>query len=157
MLGQSGNSGPARIGGLIRQAQGNRPEMTTIVLAEDDADLRGMYATYLRSAGFNVLEAPDGEQALHLVRAHRPPLLLLDIWMPLMNGFEVLASLRHDSAAACTKVMMLSCLGDADARLECFGVGAAEYLVKGLPLADLLKQVKRSLASRPSEAAPEPS
>jgi len=130
--------------------------MATIVLAEDDADLRALYAAYLRSAGFQVLEAPDGQQALHLVRAHRPPLLLLDIWMPVMNGFEVLDSLRHDAAAASTKVVMLSCLGDADARLQCFGVGAVEYLVKGLPLAELLRQVERSMASRPSEAAPEP-
>jgi DNA-binding response OmpR family regulator len=129
--------------------------MATIVLAEDDADLRALYAAYLRSAGFHVLEAADGQQALHMVRAHRPPLLLLDIWMPVMNGFEVLDGLRNDAAAASTKVVMLSCLGDADARLQCFGVGAVEYLVKGLPLADLLKQVEHSLASRPSEATPE--
>src|ERR1700716_1356086 len=119
--------------------------MRMIVLAEDDSDLRALYATYLRAAGYPVLGACDGQQALDLVRTHRPRLLLLDIWMPMLNGFEVLDNLRNDSAAASTKVVMLSCLGDADARLECFGGGAVDYLVKGLPLADLLTRVEYSL------------
>jgi DNA-binding response OmpR family regulator len=119
---------------------------TTIVLAEDDGDLRAVYAAYLRAAGYEVLEAANGQEALDLVRAHRPGLLLLDIWMPVLNGFEVLDRLRHDAAAGRTKVVMLSCQSDSDARLECFGVGASEYLVKGLSLADLLLHVQRSLA-----------
>jgi len=127
----------------------------TVVLAEDDGDLRAVYATYLRAAGFKVLEAAHGKEALELVREHRPALLLLDIWMPVLNGFEVLDELRHDSAAGHTKVVMLSCQSDSDARLECFGVGASEYLVKGLPLAELLAHVQRNLTV--DELAPEPS
>jgi DNA-binding response OmpR family regulator len=151
MLGQASRRGGIRLDGAGIRARVKGPAcVSTIVLAEDDNDLRSLYAAYLRAAGYQVLEACDGAQALGLVRAHRPRLLLLDIWMPVMNGFEVLNSLRHDAAAGCTKVMMLSCLGDSDARLECFGVGAVEYLVKGLPLADLLVHIERMLATQPS-------
>jgi DNA-binding response OmpR family regulator len=128
--------------------------VATIVLAEDDSDLRTMYAAFLRNSGYAVLEAEHGRQALDMVRAHRPELLLLDIWMPLLNGFEVLDRLRHDPVAGHTKVMMLSCQSDADVRLESFGSGAVQFLVKGLSLQELLAQVERCVAE--ASAAPDP-
>ena len=67
----------------------------TIVLAEDDSDLRAIYAQDLREAGHVVWEAEDGGQALALVRARSPELLLLDIWMPILNGLEVLERLSE--------------------------------------------------------------
>ena len=121
--------------------------MTTIVLADDDDDLRAVYAACLGAAGYAVVEAADGRAALDLVRARRPELLLLDIWMPALNGFEVLDALRHDPVAARLKVLMLSAQSDADARLEAFGAGAVAYLVKGMALGDLLDQVRRVLAA----------
>lgn len=120
--------------------------MATIVLADDDDDLRAVYAIALRSAGLEVLEATDGQAALALVRARRPQLLVLDIWMPALNGFEVLDLLRHDPAGARLRVLVVSNLGDADARLEAFEAGASDYVVKGLGLADLIDRVRRALA-----------
>ncbi len=67
----------------------------TIVLAEDDADLRVLCAQWLRRAGHRVWEAADGAEALSAVMAHRPDLLLLDIWMPILNGLEVLEHLSR--------------------------------------------------------------
>jgi DNA-binding response OmpR family regulator len=126
--------------------RGGAPDVrATIVLADDDDDLRAVYAPLLRSAGYAVLEAADGREALDLVRAHRPELVLLDVWMPVLNGFEVLEGLRHDPIAGSIKVVVLSCRDDADSRLECFGIGAADYLVKGLPLAEFLAHVRRTL------------
>jgi CheY-like chemotaxis protein len=123
--------------------------MASIVLADDDEDLRAIYAPFLRSSGHTVREASGGFEALELVREHRPTLLILDVWMPECNGFEVLESLRHDPASAGLKVLMLSNLGDADTRLECFEMGAAEYLVKGLGLADLKSVVEALVAGSP--------
>jgi DNA-binding response OmpR family regulator len=135
--------------------------MTSIVLADDDEDLRAVYGPCLRSAGHTVWEASGGFEAIELVRRHRPALLILDVWMPRVNGFEVLEALRHDPASTGLKVMMLSNLGDADTRLECFEMGAAEYLVKGLPLAEfrakvvgLLAQVLDLVPDRTIEPAP---
>ena len=126
--------------------------MASIVLADDDEDLRAVYAPCLRAAGHTVWEATGGTEALELVRKHRPGLLILDVWMPRLNGFEVLESLRHDSASTGLKVLMLSNLGDADTRLECFEMGASEYLVKGLPLAEFRAKVGELIADVPDPA-----
>jgi DNA-binding response OmpR family regulator len=119
---------------------------TTIVLADDEAELRAVYATYLRREGFDVWEAGDGQEAVDLVRSRRPELLLLDVWMPVLNGFEVLDLLRLDPISVRLKVVILSSLDDADTRLEGFAAGIADYWVKGLALADLCVQVRRVLA-----------
>jgi CheY-like chemotaxis protein len=63
--------------------------VATIVLAEDDSDLRAVYAQCLRQAGHVVWEAEDGAQALALVRSRSPELLLLDIWMPILRPTNV--------------------------------------------------------------------
>ena len=127
-------------------------EPPMIVLADDDSDLRAVYALCLRRAGYHVVEVADGVEALESARAHRPALLLLDLWMPGLNGFEVLGRLREDPAAAPMRVVMLSCVADADSRLECFGAGADGYLVKGMPLTDLLDRVREELAAGPGRA-----
>lgn len=126
--------------------------MATIVLADDDPDLRGVYATYLRAVGHEVWEANDGLEAMNLVRAHRPVLLLLDLWMPSLNGFEVIDALRHDPTGLKLKIVVISNMADADARLAAFAGGAAEYLVKGLSLHDLRERVARFVAEAEAEA-----
>ena len=119
--------------------------MGSIVLADDDDDLRAVYVPFLRSLGHRVHEATSGLEALDLIQRHRPELLILDVWMPRCNGFEVLEQLRRDPLANQLKVMMLSNMGDADTRLECFEMGVADYVVKGLPLGKLGDQVNRLL------------
>jgi CheY-like chemotaxis protein len=120
----------------------------TLILADDDADLRAVYAPWLRAAGHTVHEAADGREAIELVRTHRPALLLLDLWMPVLSGFEVLEALRHDPAAARMRVIILSNLSDAETRLEAFGSGAVAYLVKGTPLLVLRDHIERTLNER---------
>ena len=111
--------------------------LTTIVLAEDDADLRALYAECLRREGHVVLEACDGGEALSLVKSHAPGLLLLDIWMPVLNGLEVLEHLGRSAEAVGLKVIVLSHLSDADTRLEGFALGVVDYWTKDLSLAEL--------------------
>jgi DNA-binding response OmpR family regulator len=71
-----------------------------------------------------------------------------------LNGFEVLDALRHEPAATHTKVIVLSNLSDADSRLEAFGSGAVDYLVKGLALRDLLERIESALALPAAAAEP---
>ena len=122
---------------------------TTIVLADDDDDIRTLYATLLRADGHQVWDTAKGEDVLSLIRDHRPRLLLLDVWMPGMNGFEVLEQMRHDPASATVRVVMLSNMSDADTRMECFEMGAADYLIKGLPLDEFRDRVGRILEAGP--------
>ena len=117
----------------------------TIVLADDEEDLRAVYGATLREAGYQVWEAADGAEAIRAVREHRPDLLLLDVWMPILNGFEVVEAMRHDPLSGSVKVVMLSCVDDADSRLEGFSVGVADYWIKGLSLAELRQRVGRIL------------
>jgi CheY-like chemotaxis protein len=118
----------------------------TIVLADDEPDLRAVYSACLRDAGYEVWEASDGREAVALVVDRRPALLLLDVWMPILNGFEVLEQLRGDPFTSTLKIVILSNVGDSDTRLESFSVGVADYWVKGLSLADLCDRVGRVLA-----------
>lgn len=124
-----------------------------IVLADDDPDLRSIYAALLRSEGFEVYEACDGSSAIAEVVGHHPALLLLDVWMPVLNGFEVLQHLRNDPVGATTKTVILSNLGDSDSRLEGFAEGVVDYWVKGLSLPEFLERVHQVLAA--AEPVPE--
>lgn len=131
--------------------------MATIVLADDSDDLRAVYGDCLRSRGHEVHEAADGREAVELVHRVAPDLLLLDIWMPRLNGFEVLDVLRFDGVAGRLKVVMLSIVADGDSQLEAYGGGAVEYLVKGLALSDFLARVEGVLAGSEAPIAPDPS
>jgi DNA-binding response OmpR family regulator len=115
----------------------------TIVLAEDDSDLRAIYAHCLREAGHVVWEAVDGGQALALVRAHVPELLLLDIWMPILNGLEVLERLAGTPEGVGLKIVVLSRQDDADTRLEGFALGVVDYWTKDMPVAELRDRIER--------------
>ena len=112
-----------------------------IVLADDEEDLRAVYGATLREAGYRVWEAADGAETISAVRERRPDLLLLDVWMPILSGFEVVEAMRHDALSGSVKVVMLSNLDDADSRLEGFSAGVADYWVKGLPLDELCRRV----------------
>jgi DNA-binding response OmpR family regulator len=122
-----------------------------IVLADDEPDLRSIYAACLRNEGYEVWEASDGREALDLVEAHHPALMLLDVWMPELNGLEVVDALRNNPLACQMRVVMLSNLGDSDTRLEGFSAGVTDYWVKSLSLGELCRRVKELLA----EVAPE--
>ena len=120
--------------------------MAILVVADDDDDLREVYTVALRSAGHIVREACDGAKALEAVRLHRPSLMLLDLWMPGVTGFDVLEALRFDPAGSRLKIVVVSNLGDADSRLGAFEAGATAYLVKGQSIMDLIKLVSRTLS-----------
>ena len=100
-----------------------------IVLADDDDDLRGIYGHVLRMEGHEVREAANGVDALALIEQETPALLILDVWMPILNGFEVLERLRGGPAGVTMKVVMLSNLGDSDSRLESFSIGVLDYWI----------------------------
>jgi DNA-binding response OmpR family regulator len=117
----------------------------TILLADDEPSLRIIYAESLRRAGYHVVEVSDGREALAQVALCPPALLILDAWMPDINGFEVLDALRHDPAVSMMKVVMFSNIRDGDSRLEGFSSGLADWWVKGLDLDVFLTRVRRIL------------
>ena len=101
-----------------------------ILLAEDDRILRKAGEIALRKSGYLVILAVDGEEALAKARGDRPALILLDVMMPKLTGFEVLAQLKADPATRDIPVIMLSNLGDDAAVQQAVGQGARAFLVK---------------------------
>jgi DNA-binding response OmpR family regulator len=123
-----------------------------VVLAEDDPELRTLYAERLRGAGHVVWEAADGGQAFDLVRTQAPDLLLLDMWMPVLNALEVLQQLGGCPEAVGLKTVVLSPLQDADTHLEGYALGVDDYWIKDSSVGDLLEQIERLM--RADESSP---
>lgn len=101
-----------------------------ILLAEDDRILRRAGEVTLRRQGYTVVVAVDGEDALAKAREHKPDLILLDVIMPKIGGFEVLARLQSDAETRHIPVIMLSNLGQESDVQHAVARGARDYLVK---------------------------
>ena len=111
-----------------------------ILLAEDDRFLRKAAEARLKSRGFTVVTAADGEEALAVARRESPDVIFLDLIMPKVQGFEVLKALKLDPATASTPVYILSNLSQPDDVDRAREAGAAGYLVKAnLSLDELVR------------------
>lgn len=110
-----------------------------ILLVEDDPMLTELYQTKLEMEGYRVSVATDGEQGVAQAGKVKPDLILLDIMLPKLNGFEVLKAVKKDKATAGIPVIVLTNLGgekaDSDKRLA-LSLGAQEFLVKTFHLPD---------------------
>lgn len=117
-----------------------------ILLVEDDRILRRAVQTTLRRHGFNVVAADDGEKALRLAKTEVPRLVLLDLIIPKVQGFEVLRRLKQDPKTASIPVVILSNLGQESDVKQAIALGAVDYLVKAnLSLDQLVKKVGQLL------------
>lgn len=124
-------------------------EKPKILIVEDDAFLAGIYAGKFEKEGFKVVLAQDGELALKTAKKELPDIVLLDILLPKLDGFEVLEQLKADAGLRHIPVILLTNLGqkeDVDRGLK---LGAADYLIKAhfMP-AETVDKVKKVLADR---------
>lgn len=113
-----------------------------IVIAEDDDAIAHMVNMALGDAGFLCLRATDGEEALRLVRAHDPDLLVLDVMMPRLDGHEVARRLKADVMWSRTPILMLTALASIEHQVEGIEAGADGYLAKPFDLRELQARVK---------------
>lgn len=120
----------------------------TILLADDEQFIAIAYKDGLERAGYNVVVAHDGSEALDMLRANRPDLVLLDLIMPKMNGFEVLRTLKQDPNLADLPVIVLTNLGQSSDEAEARSYGAVDFIVKAdISLKDLLARLERQFAA----------
>jgi DNA-binding response OmpR family regulator len=118
---------------------------TTILVVDDEERLRELLRGYLAQAGFTVLLAADGSQALDLARAHRPDLVVLDLMLPGIDGLEVCRRLRTFSDAY---VLMLTARAEEIDRVIGLEVGADDYVIKPFSPRELVARV-RAMLRRP--------
>jgi DNA-binding response OmpR family regulator len=112
-----------------------------ILVVDDEADILHFLELVLRERGYDVLTASNGQSAIELARGARPDLVLLDIMMPQMDGWEVLKLLREDALTAPIPVAMVSARTDPRDRVHGFQEGAVDYICKPFSLDDLLAKV----------------
>jgi DNA-binding response OmpR family regulator len=113
-----------------------------IVVAEDDDAIAHLVNMALGDAGYLCLRAHDGEEALRLVRAHDPDLLVLDVMMPRVDGLEVARRLKSDVMWSRTPILMLTALGGVDQQVEGLEAGADAYVPKPFNLREFAARVK---------------
>ena len=121
--------------------------MARILIAEDDPHTLLMLEFKLNSLGHEVISANDGGQALEVAESHSPDLVLLDLNMPVLDGFQVLRRLKSGSGTKDIPVIMLSAHGQEKEVVTGLEFGAVDYVTKPFSFAELIARVNRSLAS----------
>jgi DNA-binding response OmpR family regulator len=126
------------------QAPGQHPKK--ILLVEDDDALASVYLTRLQAEGFDVKRVPNGEDALATALQYKPDLILLDVMMPKVSGFDVLDILRNTPETTNVKVIMLTALSQDSDRERAESLGVDDYLVKSqVVIADVVDRIKQHL------------
>lgn len=121
-------------------------EKIKILLVEDDTFLLGMYAAKFELDGFKVMMAEDGEKAVRIALKELPDVILLDIVLPKLNGFEVLKQLKLDPSSAKIPIILLTNLSQRDEVEQGLKMGAEDYLIKAhfMP-SEVVEKIKRIL------------
>jgi DNA-binding response OmpR family regulator len=128
----------------VAMQAGNKPKK--ILLVEDDDALASVYTTRLQAEGFDIKRVPNGEEALATTLQYKPDLILLDVMMPKVSGFDVLDILRNTPETANVKVIMLTALSQDTDKQRAESLGVDDYLVKSqVVIADVVEKIKARL------------
>jgi CheY-like chemotaxis protein len=116
-----------------------------IVLAEDNEENIEMFSEYLTGYGYRVIVAKDGFEAVRLVKACNPQLVLMDIQMPKMDGLTAIEKIREDLAFSALPIIALTALAMPGDREKCLTTGANQYIAKPLRLKHLVHVIQQFL------------
>jgi DNA-binding response OmpR family regulator len=123
--------------------------MPKILLVEDDNNLREIFDMRLQAEGYQTVSAGDGEEALVVAVKEKPDLIIADVMMPKLSGFEMLETLRSSPDVGKVKVIMMTALGQAEDRARGEKLGVVKYLVKSqVTLEDFVRVVREVLPTR---------
>ena len=120
----------------------------TILVADDDVEILALVTRHLRGFEAKLLEASDGEEALRVARREKPDLVILDVMMPGMSGWEVCRAIREDDSLKHTGVIMLTGIGERLNEMTSPLYGADDFLDKPFDFAELDAKIKSVLAER---------
>jgi DNA-binding response OmpR family regulator len=120
--------------------------MKSILIVEDEQTISRVLAVYLKHEGYEILQAYDGKEGLDMFTQHQPDLVLLDVMLPEMDGWDVLKEIRNISSCP---VIMLTALGDIDYRLKGLNQGADDYISKPFIGEEVVARVNAVLRRSP--------
>ncbi len=133
---------------IAAPAANTGPALKKILLVEDDDALANVYVTRLQAESFDVKRVPNGEEALSTALQYKPDLILLDVMMPKVSGFDVLDILRNTPETANVKVIMLTALSQDSDKDRATQLGADDYLVKSqVVIADVVDRIRHHLGN----------
>ena len=124
---------------------GGEPMAAKVLIVDDEIHIRRLTAQMLEFAGFEVMEAASGSQALKLIEETRPDVVTCDIFMPGMSGLEFLEAIKTDPATADIPVIMITAIGQEKHATRATELGAADYLTKPFGSTKLIETIKRQL------------
>lgn len=120
----------------------------TILVVDDHPDNLRLLSGILNEHGYKVRLAPNGERALATIRKEAPGLILLDIMMPVMDGFEVCKRLKQDEETAGIPIIFISALNETIDKVKAFSLGGVDYITKPFKSEEVLARVKTHLSLR---------
>jgi DNA-binding response OmpR family regulator len=123
-----------------------------ILVVDDDPDARDIVRTYLDANGYEVTTATTGKEALAKMEEVHPALVLLDVMMPGMDGWEVARVIKNHPEFDGVRIVMLTARSDFTDKQEGLRSGADDYIVKPIDLENLAERVQRNLAAREKQA-----
>lgn len=121
------------------------PSGPTILIAEDNVEQRSLYVAILSAAGYRLLEAGDGAEAVEVVRRERPGLVLMDVTMPGTSGWNAVRTLKDDPETHFIPIIVITGLAGTWDRDASLAAGCDEYLAKPVPARRLLEEVRKFL------------
>ena len=116
-----------------------------VLVVDDDRNLRKIIQTNLELAGYDVTSASSGDEAMHILDGIQPDLVVLDVMMPLMDGYEVARRIRRHPSNTHVPIIMLTAKGEVDDKLAGFEAGADDYMTKPFGPQELLARVKAKI------------
>jgi two-component system, OmpR family, alkaline phosphatase synthesis response regulator PhoP len=122
----------------------------SVLIIDDEADIRLLVKYNLEKEGFNVLEAENGEKGIELAKVHRPDLILLDVMMPVMDGMETCERLRKIPELADTMICFLTARGEEYSQISGLDAGADDYLTKPIKPRLLVSRISALLRRKTS-------
>ena len=125
------------------------PEGKTVLLVDDDLTLREMYEERLKAEGFTIVQATNGEEALAKAGQIKPNVILLDIMMPKVNGFDVLKELKANDELKNVPVIILTALIQDIDRVQGKKLGAVDYIVKSETMpGEVIAKIKNAIGQK---------
>lgn len=128
--------------------------MTQVLIAEDNAVNRELLRELLETGGYEVLEACDGQEALQMIEHSQPDIFLLDIGMPVLDGFGVIRKIRENPCLAAMPILAITAYAMQGDRQKIMKAGFNGYLSKPVDARSLAEELKRLLSKRDDQNAP---